>query len=273
MKRETDWRRILIICVTFALLVTFGALCVTELLMPETGKKTKKNGGFVIDYSHIDQGYVMVKKSKKGKKKLKVRVTKGKEALNYDLNSDGEYEVFPLQFGSGNYTFHFYQNISGKKYSEEGKITLKAQIKDENSPYLYPNQYVNYNEETEAVLAAQGLCKDMTDQVEIYKAICGYMRTHFAYDYIKSVSVKAGLLPQIDECWEKHMGICQDLSAVMVAMLRSQGISAKLVIGTLNVSTYHAWVTAMVNGKEQFFDPTAALYAVSNGTYTVERWY
>ena len=49
MKRETDWRRILIVCVTFALLVTFGALCVTELLMPETGKKTKKNGGFVID--------------------------------------------------------------------------------------------------------------------------------------------------------------------------------------------------------------------------------
>ena len=273
MKREMDWRRTLILCVTFALLLTFGALCLTELLMPETGKKTKKDGSFVIDYSHMDQGYVMVKKSKKGKKKLKVRVTMGKESINYDLNSDGQYEVFPLQYGNGTYTFRLFENISGKKYSEEGKISLKVKMADELTAFLYPNQYVNYNEKTKAVLAAQELCKDMEKQTEIYKAVCTYMKKHFAYDYIKSVSVKAGLLPQIDECWDKHMGICQDLSAIMVTMLRSQGIPARLMIGTLNANTYHAWVTAVVNGKEQFFDPTAELYAVSNGTYPVERWY
>ena len=42
-----------------------------------------------IDYSHIDQGYVMIK-SKKGNKKLKVRIKKGDTTLNYDLNNSGE---------------------------------------------------------------------------------------------------------------------------------------------------------------------------------------
>ena len=37
---------------------------------------------------------------------------------------------------------------------------------------------------------------------------------------------------------------------------------------------YHAWVIAIYNGKEYFFDPTAALSAISKvETYTAERCY
>ncbi|MBR0388084.1 MAG: transglutaminase domain-containing protein, partial [Clostridia bacterium] len=108
----------------------------------------------------------------------------------------------------------------------------------------------------------------------IFKTVCDYMKTHFVYDYIKSVSVKPGTLPDLEESWEKRMGICQDLSAIMVAMLRSQGVPARMEIGTLNTSTYHAWVVAIVDGKEEFFDPTAALNAVNReDTYTLERYY
>ena len=272
MKRETSWKRILIQCVSLAVLIALATLSLADVLMPESGKKTKKNGSLVIDYTHMDQGYVMVK-SQKGKKKLKVRVKSGDATLTYDLNNNGEYEVFPLQYGNGKYTFSLFKNVSGKKYSEEGKISLTADMPDENRAFLYPNQYVNYTPKTPAVVEAGKICDGMTDQSKIYKTVCDYMKGHFAYDYIKSVSVKAGQLPQIDDAWNKHMGICQDLSAIMVAMLRSQGVPARLMIGTLNASTYHAWVTAVVNGEEQFFDPTAALNAVSNGTYTVERYY
>ena len=177
------------------------------------------------------------------------------------------------QYGNGKYTFSLYKNVSGKKYSEEGKISLTADMPDELSAFLYPNQYVNYDTKTAAVKEAESLCGGMNDQKQIYQAVCDYMKGHFAYDYIKSVSVKPGQLPDIDDAWNKHMGICQDLSAIMVAMLRSQGVPARLMIGTLNASTYHAWVTAVVNGEEEFFDPTAALNAVSNGSYTVERYY
>ncbi len=260
------------ILLTVVLLIT----CVTlaEVRMPEaTGKDVKKNGDLVVDCSNMDQGYVMVK-GKKTSKRLKVRVKTADSSLNYDLNGDGEYEVFPLQFGSGKYQISLYKNVSGKKYSEEGKVGLNAKLSDPLNCFLYPNQYVNYTEETECVVKANEICAGMTDQAQIYKTICDFVKANFVYDFVKSVSVKAGVLPDIDGCWSKRMGICQDLSALTIAMLRSQGVPARLMIGTLGSSTYHAWVTAVVNGEEKFFDPTAELNASSKtDTYTTERYY
>mgnify|MGYP002626627051 CR=1 FL=1 len=273
MRQEKDWRRALVWGVSCLLVIVIATVaCLSDVLMPESGNKKKSAGGLTVDYTHSDAGYVMVKASK-GKKRLKVRVVKDGTTLTYDLNSNGDYEVFPLQLGSGKYTFKLYKNVSGKKYSEEGKLTITVKMDDELSAFLYPNQYVNYNAETAAVLEASKLCEGMTSQSDIYKAVCNYMKKNFNYDYIKSVSVKPGQLPDIDEAWKKRMGICQDLSAIMVCMLRSQGVPARMMIGTLNASVYHSWVTAVVNGKEKFFDPTAELNAVSNGTYTVERYY
>jgi hypothetical protein len=147
---------------------------------------------------------------------------------------------------------------------------------DELSCFLYPNQYVNYNENTACVKEAQAMCKDMTDQGEIYKTVCSFVLKNFIYDYIKSVSVQSmsQQMPDIDGCWDNRMGICQDLSAMTCAMLRSQGIPARLMIGTVGANTYHAWVVAVVNGEERFFDPTAELNASNkNETYTTERYY
>ena len=147
-------------------------------------------------------------------------------------------------------------------------------MENELSCFLYPNQYVNYDENTACVQFANDLCKGMTDQTEIYKAVCSYVTGNFVYDFIKSVTVKPGQLPQIDECWNTKMGICQDLSAMTCAMLRSQDIPARLMIGTVGANTYHAWVVAVVNGEEKFFDPTAELNASSKtDTYTTERYY
>lgn len=266
-------RSTMIRCIAFALFVVLLGVCAAEVLMPQAGKKTKKDGGLTIDFSNQSEGYVLVKGAK-GKKKLKVRVKMGDNTLNYDLNNSGEYEVFPLQFGNGKYTFTLYKNVSGKKYSEEGKITITAKMEDESRAFLYPNQYINYTPETPAVVEAGKICEGKTDPKEIFDTVCKYMVGHFAYDFIKSVSVKSGQLPEIDAAWEKHMGICQDLSAIMVAMLRSQGVPARMMIGTLGSGIYHAWVTAIINGEDVFYDPTAELNGVSkNETYTVERYY
>lgn len=247
--------------------------CAAEVLMPETGKKTKKNGSLTVDISHMEEGYIMVKAAK-GNKKYKVRMKKGDVTLNYDLNNNGEYEVYPLQYGNGKYTFTLYKNVSGKKYSEEGKVTISPEMPDENRCFLFPNQYINYTPETEAVKTAGEICAGMTDPDEILKTIRKYITSHFTYDFIKSVTVKSGQLPDIDASWKKNMGICQDLSAITVAMLRSQGVPARMMIGTLGSGTYHAWVTAIIHGEDVFFDPTAELNGVNrNETYTVERYY
>ncbi len=58
-------------------------------------------------------------------------------------------------------------------------------------------------------------------------------------------------------------------------MLRSQGVPAKLVIGFLKKRTYHAWVSIIINGEEQRFDPTASIEGqkYKKGDYTIERYY
>jgi len=239
-----------------------------------TGKTVKKDGKLTIDCSNMSEGYIMVKTNKKSSKRMKVQVATAGAKLNYDLNNKGDFEVFPLQFGSGKYQVSLFENASGKKYSKEGTVKLSVKMDNELSCFLYPNQYVSYDENTACVKQADKLCKGMTDQKEIFKTVCSYVTSNFVYDYIKSVTVKPGLLPDIDGCWKNKMGICQDLSAMTCAMLRSQGIPARLMIGTVGANNYHAWVVAVVDGEERFFDPTAELQASNkNDTYTTERYY
>ena len=264
-----------IVCATLVLVVCAALIAVAlGLNLPEaTGKTVKKDGKMTVDCSNMSEGYLMVK-AKKTSKRLKLQIATSGAKLNYDLNSDGEYEVFPLQFGSGKYQVSLFENVSGKKYSKEGTVKLNVKMPDELSCFLYPNQYVSYEENTACVQEAQKICEGVTNQEEIFDIVRKYVMKNFNYDYIKSVTVKPGLLPQIDECWKNKMGICQDLSALTCAMLRSQGVPARLVIGTVGSNTYHAWVVAVVNGDNRFFDPTAEMNASSkNEQYSTERYY
>ncbi len=265
------------ILVWFALVLSLVFLASADVLMPEEGEANQyqKDGELIVDSVHSADGYIRVRAGKKTNKRLKVRVSVGGSDLNYDLNSNGEFEVFPLQFGRVNYTVKLFRNVEGKKYSPAGSVTVSPKgMEDELRCFLYPNQYVNYTEETECVKLACDLCKDMTDQAQIYSTVCKYVVSNFAYDYIKSVTVQPGKLPDIDYCWENKMGICQDLSALTCAMLRSQGVRARLMIGTLGSGTPHAWVLAVVDGEDKFFDPTAQLGGSSLvDTYTILRWY
>ena len=268
MKYSTSNRNLLIYLILLVFLI-LQATCVAIVLKPEPGSRVKTDGGLTIDYSNINQGYVLIKCPAKSdsEKPDKVKVSKGKEQVHYNMNLNGEYEIIPLQFGNGKYTFQYYEHQYAKNYSLDGKIILTAKMPNENTVFLYPNQYVNFTEETEAVKKANELCDGITDPKKIIK--------NFHYDYIKAYTVKKGQLPDIDEAWTNKMGVCQDLSAIAVAMLRSQDVPAKLVIGSFhanNTTTYHAWVSVIFDGKEQRFDPTADIQKVK-GTYTVERWY
>ncbi len=277
MVQRDEGRRMLRACVLAVLLWCGCALACAALVdacwPAADGTAVKRDGGLTVDASHADEGYLMAK-GPETSKRLKLRVKFGDQTLDYDLNGNGAYEVIPLQLGSGKYTCTLYKNASGKKYAQEGRVSIQADMADENSAFLYPNQYVNYTKDTPAVLQSQELCQGLTTPRERYEAIAQYITSHFAYDFVKMVTVKPGMMPDIDDCFEKRMGICQDLSALSVCMLRVQGIPAKLMIGTLGNGTYHAWVVALVDGQEILFDPTAELSAVAKDQeYTIERFY
>ena len=243
-----------------------------EAKYPAAPKSPKTNGKLRVDANHTKDGYFLASISKKSKKKMKMRVVKGDVTLTYDLNSDAEYEVFPFQLGDGKYQISLFENVSGKKYTAAGKIAVTVKLENPYGPFLYPNQYVNYNAKTKAVLQANKLCKNKSPK-QSFDAICGFMKSSFVYDFVKAATIKAGELPDIDGSFNKHMGVCQDLSAIMIAMLRSQGIPAKLMIGYAG-KQYHAWTVSIIDGEEVFYDPTAALNAINKTkTYTVERYY
>ena len=124
------------------------ALAAYQAIWPEaSGKDVQKSKSLVVDASNCSQGYIMAHGGT-GMKQLKLRVTQGKYKLTYDLGSAGEYEVFPLQLGDGAYTVELFENVSGKKYSAEGKVTLNVQLDDPYAPFLSPNQYICYDENT-----------------------------------------------------------------------------------------------------------------------------
>ena len=239
---------------------------------PERGQTVWSDGKLKLDVSHLKDGYFMAAVSSKTSKRLKLQVTKDGNKLNYDLNGDGKFEVIPLQYGSGYYSVSLYENTSGNRYAAAGALSLSAQLSAENVCFLYPNQYVNYSAKSDAVITSDSLCAGKNEK-EAYIAIRDYMKANFLYDYVKAITITAGLLPDIDGCYEKKMGVCQDLSAIMVCMLRTQGIPARLVIGYAD-KNYHAWTVTEVAGKQVLFDPTAALSAISKPkNYSTERFY
>ena len=236
------------------------------------GIVVESDGKLMLDESHSELGYVMACVSNPSGKGMKLRVSYNGQQLMYDLDSGGAYEVFPLQLGSGKYTFELFENVKKTKYSAEGKITLTAKLVDENAAFLVPNQYVNYNFKSPTVLASGGIVKDAVGDQQIFQAVCDYIGENFSYDFVRAKTIPAGALPEVDSCFAKKSGICQDLSAVTVCMLRVQGIPAKLMIGYAD-KNYHAWTVAVIDGKEIFFDPTSAVGALNAKKYQTERFY
>ena len=136
-----------------------------ELVWPQTGKETASSGKFVVDYSHAEDGYIMVK-APSSKKKMKIRVKLGNDFYNYDIDGDGEYDVYPLQLGSGSYTVVLYENASGKQYSQKAKVSFKATVKDEFAAFLCPSKYVWYTEDSAAVAMSHSLCDKLETDAE-----------------------------------------------------------------------------------------------------------
>lgn len=248
------------------------------LLLPETGSDTYSKGGAVVDMSHTDKGYIMVKRKSKDKRQ-KLIVKQGKNELQYDINGNDEFEVIPLQYGSGKYNISFYEQKSGSKYATVFKDkSISANLEDENICFLYPNQYVNYDENTKAIAIADELCAGLSSDKEKYSAIAGYIKSNIVYDYMKAMKVTGGdllvYLPNQDATLESKMGICFDFASLAACMLRSQGVTTKLVIGMAG-NTYHSWNEVLIEGNWARADLTFAVTGqkIDPSAYVNERVY
>lgn len=203
-------------------------------------------GGAEIDFSAVSQGYVAVRAV--SDKRLKCQIVFGETKYNHDLPGDGIPTVYPLQSGDGSYTVRIMQNTTENKYVEIFSAETQVVMDSVFEPFLRPNQRVHYTEDSPCVAQAAGLAARSADATALVGNIYAYIAENIDYDYDKAQWVVdnnvKGYLPDPDETLSSGKGICYDYASLAAAMLRSQGIPAKLIIGYVDSGgeeLYHAW--------------------------------
>ena len=245
--------------------------CVPVCLVPEApGEVVNENELVKVDISNSSEGYVVV--SYLGDcQKVKLQIT-GPNEVTYTFNckGNGEEEVFPLAAGDGTYLIAVYENVEGTQYAAAYTTEVDITLTDQKRPFLYPNQYVKFDENSNAVAIGAELAKPCSDDLEVVTNVYNYMISNITYDSEEAESVQSGYIPDVDEVLERKTGICLDYSAVMATMLRSQRIPTRLEVGYAGIA-YHAWISTYiedigwVNGIVEFdghdwqmMDPTFA---------------
>ena len=178
--------------------------------------------------------------------------------------------AFPFTAGSGPYTVLAFENIGGDRYASLLSYSVSVELANDFLPFLYPNQYVDFTQDSEAVRLAAELSADCEEDLDALTAIYSYITEHISYDDEKAATVETGYLPDIDETLDSGKGICFDYAALTASMLRSLSIPARLNIG-YSGDIRHAWVDVYIesvgwvrkavqfNGNEwEMMDPTFA---------------
>ena len=198
------------------------------------------SGGALLDLSALSQGYVAV--SARSQSRLKFQVVFGDLTYNYDLASDGTPSIFPLQCGNGTYLFRVMENVSESRYAELYADSAQVTMESEFSPFLCNSDYVAYNKTSRCVQKAGEIASAASGTVDVVAGVYQFVCDNITYDREKAMSVQSGYLPNPDATLEEGKGICFDYAALAAAMLRSQGIPTKMVLGYVSPNDlYHAW--------------------------------
>ncbi len=207
---------------------------------PGTKLVTAKNGA--IDYSNADQGYVSAKYTG-DKAKCKLQIKSNGETYNFDVTVGGKTEYFPLSMGNGTYTITLLELVEGTaaSYSVVLRQDIEVNMYNPRSPFTYSNRYVSYSKSSDCVYKAAELCAGKNGNIEKIAAIFQWVTENVSYDYALAASVQKGYTPDPDTTLKKKTGICFDYASLMAAMLRSQSIPTRLVIGNASPDIYHAW--------------------------------
>ena len=193
-----------------------------------------------VDLSSTSQGYIGV--AGNSGSRLKVQVIKGSDTYTYDIASDGTPSILPLQCGDGEYTVKVMENVMDSKYAELFSTSAEVSLDSEYEPFLRPSDYVHYSKDSACVKKAAEIADKASTEMDVVSGVYDYICDGITYDADKAKTVQSGYLPDPDETMSTGKGICFDYAALAAAMLRSQGIPAKVIFGYVAPDDlYHAW--------------------------------
>lgn len=221
----------------------------TPIAMPDTsmaGQEVHEDNGRtgIIDTRFVSQGYVVA--SVTSAVEAKFQVKSGTQLYNYDFDNDGTPQVFPLVYGNGNYEFTIFLHLEASQYEYFYVVKTNVTLENEFSPFLLPNQIVNYTPNSSAINLARQLISNCSSDLEVVQQVYYWVQHNITYDTDKADLVQkvTGYRPDLEQVLQDKKGICYDYAALVAAMLRSNGIPCKLIKGYVNSEgkdLYHAW--------------------------------
>lgn len=221
---------------------------VTQIRLPVAdGVRTASgaDGTTVLDYSHTEDGYICIRcEADTDQVQIQI-VNPDGSTYPYPLEMNRT-EAFPLSGGSGSYLVTVLTHMGSGMYAAVLTQSFDAQITDEFSPYLYPNQYVDYDENSEAVKLGMQISDASEDDLTFISKVYSYVTSHITYDKELAANAPVNYIPDIDATLASGRGICFDYASVMTAMLRSQNIPTRLEVGYAGTA-YHAWISVWLS--------------------------
>ncbi|USG66611.1 transglutaminase-like domain-containing protein [Brevibacillus ruminantium] len=218
------------------LVMMMSAVCLlTAPMTALAGPSTSR-----IDASEASKGIVKIEKDPQKQTIEKIMISKGNQHFYYSVTDNNR---FPLQLGDGKYTVTLLENVAGSnKYRMVENKEVIRNATDEQTVFLQPIQMIYWNDQMKAITKARELTQGLQSDKDKIAAVYNFMIHNISYDFEKAQQVTNDYLPSIEATMNESKGICYDYSALFAAMLRSQGIPTKLIMGRKHdINQYHAW--------------------------------
>ena len=199
------------------------------------------DGTFHIDASNSEEGYIIVSYTGDNPKPKMMLTGQELNTYTYTIIPNADL-VIPLTSGACTYQLSFFENIEGDKYKQNYTLEMPFNVKNQWTAFLYPNYYVEFNQNSQCVHIAQELAQKCVTDIDVIKNVYYYVIKNISYDYEMAANLKTDYIANPDKTIYTKKGVCIDYACLMASMLRSQGIPTKVEVGYCD-NVYHAWVS------------------------------
>ncbi len=102
----------------------------------------------------------------------------------------GDFETFPLSAGDGNYQIAVLEHACDDLYAIAFSQDIEVTISDEFKPFLYPNQYVWYTPDSEAVAFGAEISDKSSNDLDYVEQVYRYVIENITYDDALAANVR-----------------------------------------------------------------------------------
>ena len=223
-----------------------------------SNKKTTSYG--TVGWSNAAQGYFTFTASKQGLT-LIIDAPSGMSSY-FEVSKDTTAKIAFAE-GTGKYTYAIcHVSADGKYYDVDYKDSIAvSRIDADLAPFLVSTHYGDYANAPTATAKAKSLYSSGKTQLQNVQAMASYVGGLKYDSKLKQGYVDTYVNP--DSVISNGGGVCNEMSKLLVAMLRSQGIPAYHVGGYHPNGESHAWVMAWVE---------ISSYVQNGTTYSKGAW-